>query len=600
MVQEEVVKKFIDKRKEYLDEINRLDRQFSLVSGLRIVSFIAGVCLLLIGISDKVDVAGIAGALFTLIFIYLIKIHGDIVRNTDIAKSRYTVTERYIMRLGNDWRKFPDNGSEYLGQDNTVASDIDLLGADSLYQMINVCHTDKGKQKLAGCMRLENVNTDEIKRRNEAISELVNKNDFAVRFEAAGMRLSQGKKKFHPEAFEEYCQKSESGKLPVWAEAARWILPVVEVASLVLWIVGIVDYGFPLVGFLVLLAFSWISKPITDSVILPFYSVGNVVDDYLEMMEEVENEQFESELLNEFRINLCGKNGAMQAFAALRSIGQAYNVCFNPLVHQILCGFFLWDFQLAHFMSKWKKKYGNAASGCFECIAAFEELLSLSVVGVVRKTCWAQVDNECRIKAAGLYHPLIAPDSVIDNDASLKAGVTIITGSNMSGKTTFLRTVAINLALAFMGAPVCGDSLTAGVMKIFTSMRITDDVAHGISTFYAEILRIKTMAEYRKKNLPMICLIDEIFKGTNSADRIVGAKEVIVRLSGDNCITIVSTHDFELCDITDVNNNEAMNYHFEEHYENDELRFDYKMKDGRCTTTNARAILRLAGFDVSD
>lgn len=201
-----------------------------------------------------------------------------------------------------------------------------------------------------------------------------------------------------------------------------------------------------------------------------------------------------------------------------------------------------------------------------------------------------------------LFHPLIAQDKVQANSANLSAGITIVTGSNMSGKTTFLRTLAINLALAYMGAPICGKSLSAGYMKLFTSMRVTDDVAHGISTFYAEIMRIKAMADYRENRLPMLCLIDEIFKGTNSADRIVGATEAIRRLAGDCCMTIVSTHDFELCEICDMDGNPAKNYHFEEYYEETEegskLCFDYKIKNGRCTTTNAREILRMAGFVV--
>ena len=168
----------------------------------------------------------------------------------------------------------------------------------------------------------------------------------------------------------------------------------------------------------------------------------------------------------------------------------------------------------------------------------------------------------------------------------------------MSGKTTFLRTLAINLALLYMGAPVCAKEFKASYMKIFTSMRVTDDVAHGISTFYAEILRIKTMSEYKKINQPMLCLIDEIFKGTNSADRIVGAKGVITGLSAPNTMVIVSTHDFELCALAKEDGSQVTNYHFEEYYQDDQLKFDYKIKDGRCTTTNARAILKMAGFDI--
>ena len=162
----------------------------------------------------------------------------------------------------------------------------------------------------------------------------------------------------------------------------------------------------------------------------------------------------------------------------------------------------------------------------------------------------------------------------------------------MSGKTTFLRTVAVNMVLSYIGAGVCADEFSVPYMKIFTSMRIMDDVAGGISTFYAEILRIKDMAEYvaSGNEVPAICLIDEIFKGTNSADRIVGAKEALSKLSNGNALVMVSTHDFELCDLSEDN------YHFEEHYENGELKFDYKIRDGRCTTRNAMAILEMAGL----
>ena len=135
-------------------------------------------------------------------------------------------------------------------------------------------------------------------------------------------------------------------------------------------------------------------------------------------------------------------------------------------------------------------------------------------------------------------------------------------------------------------------------MKIFTSMRVMDDVTNGISTFYAEILRIKDMSQYIKKmgNVPALCLIDEIFKGTNSADRIVGAENAIRKLSEGSGFVIVSTHDFELCELKMSDGRDVENYHFEEYYEDDELKFDYKIKDGRCTTRNATTLLKMAGL----
>ena len=228
-----------------------------------------------------------------------------------------------------------------------------------------------------------------------------------------------------------------------------------------------------------------------------------------------------------------------------------------------------------------------------------EELLSFAALARTRDVSYPEVTRHDKVEvtAENMRHPLIDPSKVVPNGAAFKGGTTIITGSNMSGKTTFLRTLGINLILAYAGAPVCAENMHADYMKIFTSMRVTDDVSNGISTFYAEILRIKSMVEYKKNDMPMLCLIDEIFKGTNSADRIVGASQVIKKLSDDNSMTIVSTHDFELCDLKNEAGVPAVNYHFEEYYEGDQLRFDYKKKDGRCTTTNAMAILHMAGLD---
>ena len=322
----------------------------------------------------------------------------------------------------------------------------------------------------------------------------------------------------------------------------------------------------------------------------------------MDVLETVRDKSFKSQQLSQLYDSLCGDKGSYQAFKALKGISQAYNIMFNPVLHQVLSSLFFWDYQLAVAVSSWKKKYGENISGCFDNIGELEALISLALVGVIHQCGWGELtyDDNVSLKVVDAYHPLIDQTKVISNSAAIESGITIITGSNMSGKTTFLRTLAINLALLYMGAPVCAKEFKSSYMKIFTSMRVTDDVAHGISTFYAEILRIKTMSEYKEKNEPMLCLIDEIFKGTNSADRIVGAKGVILGLAAPNTMVMVSTHDFELCALTNEDGSQVTNYHFEEYYQDDQLRFDYKIKDGRCTTTNARAILKMAGFDLCE
>ena len=159
-----------------------------------------------------------------------------------------------------------------------------------------------------------------------------------------------------------------------------------------------------------------------------------------------------------------------------------------------------------------------------------------------------------------------------------------------------MRSIGINLFLAYAGGAVLADEFEAAEMAVFTSMRLSDNVGEGISTFYAELLRIKEIIDYSHQGKPMIALVDEIYRGTNSQDRIFSAAETLRRLSKPQAMTIVTTHDFELCDLEKERSLDAVNYHFSEYYQHDEILFDYVIRPGRCQTTNARQLLRLVGI----
>lgn len=200
------------------------------------------------------------------------------------------------------------------------------------------------------------------------------------------------------------------------------------------------------------------------------------------------------------------------------------------------------------------------------------------------------------LSVTGLTHPLLKQPGAVGNDFVMAHQTCMITGSNMSGKTTFLRSIGVNSILAYAGGFCTASSFRISRMAVCTSMRTADDINEGISTFYAELLHIQKIIETSRKQKPMLALIDEIYKGTNSTDRIFAARETVKKLAKPYVFTILTTHDLELCSIEQDAGMDAANFHFCEHYHEDQILFDYKIRHGICETANARYLLRMAGI----
>jgi len=578
--------------------IKKEEKKSSLFSILRLVVFLGIVYFSYISFGKKGSLITIAAAAVMLVmFFLLIYLHARVNRKIKNKRIKQGVLFRYRDRYSDEWKKFPENGSDFLYDKDTVSRDIDLLGNASLYQYLSVAHTLDGKRKLAQLLTLEDVDISKQKDRSEAVAELAELHDFAVRFETISESIDYIKK-FNMEVR----SVVDAKKLAFGAKLNMVLIPLLNITAIISLFFGMPIWIFWVTFFYGLIVSEALKKHL-ETVVAIAYANGVKADGIEEMLNSIGEQEFHSKYLAEMREEVLREGGILSSVRGLKRIGAAYNISYNPLVHTILSGVLGWDLAVAFAADKWNQKYSNVFPKCKEVIAEMEVLLSLSVLSYLRDTCQPEVDFTGKtikgIETKGMMHPLLSMDSVVDNDAELKNELTIITGSNMSGKTTFLRTIAINLVLSYIGAGALAESFRTPYFKIFTSMRVMDDASSGISTFYAEILRIKQMSEYikEKPEIPAICFIDEIFKGTNSADRIVGAKEALRKLTSEKGnMVLVSTHDFELCELTKKDGEAADNYHFEEFYEDDELKFDYKMRNGRCTTRNAMALLKLAGL----
>lgn len=562
--------------------------RYSAISMMRLISFMAAVVLFFLGFSKANVIFLIIGAFSFALFVVFVKQHSNISKRIKHDEMLISVLERYIDRIDGKWMKNSDKGMDFLTPEDTLSHDIDLIGKGSLFQYISIAHSTEGRRKLADIITLKKNVFADRKARYDAISELADNDEFRYEFETLASKSE--------ESFKDVVETDE--KLPGSLYVLMVVVPLLTLLSLVYIFCAGGNPAVILITFIVGLAFTWIPKGILDKYIVPVSTYGNVAEDYYEVLDEMNKVEFKSSILKGLKERVTGDKGILEAIKSMQRIGDLANISFNPIIHMLLAGFVGWDLYMALIAQRWMAKHKGVFGECRDIIADIEELGSFAVLVALRDTCEPEITEEMKVEFEDIYHPLIPADKVISNSASLGNRITIITGSNMSGKTTFLRSIAINTVLCYVGCGVCASSFRIPVMKLFTSMRVMDDISGGISTFFAEILRIKSMADYVESgaDIPALCLIDEIFKGTNSADRIVGAEEAVKKLSAGNCLVMLSTHDFELCDITSATGEKADNYHFEEHYKDDTVCFDYKIKNGRCTTRNALALLKMAGI----
>ena len=576
-----------------LAEKRRLNRRGQMLSWLRLTTFF--LCLLALAAAwdtSALEIYLVAVAL-ACCFTALLRRHGRLFEQRLLLESHIAALSNFLARFSGEWHNFPVTGAEYLRDELPQAQDLSLFGADSIYQYLCAARTKAGRDRLADALSPFPADLALARKRQKAVEELIARPRLVLDLTAAAALLPDGHDtKPLLATLQRNTEKPYAGTAFI-----AWVLP----AALALAIVGasLSLIGWTMPATLVLLQFliAFALGRRTASAQKPLAAMHRELRLYERLFSRLEDATFQSPHLIALQAQLKA-GGAARSLRRLAALADHAHTRHNLIFLLLANAFFLSDLHFAHRIAHWQEEAAAHLGDWLAAWAETEVLLSLSTVGLVREVyAFPKLleDASPRLEAKNLTHLLIPEEKAVPNDIGATAGTRIITGSNMSGKTTYLRTVASACVLAYAGAPVPGERLCLSPLHIFTSIRVTDDAAHGLSTFYAEILRIKSMMAFKEKNLPMLIVIDEIFKGTNSADRLIGAREAISRLTGADFITLVSTHDFELCEI-ESDAAPVTNWHFEESYEDDKLLFDYKIKEGRCTTRNAQYLLKMAGI----
>ena len=606
---------FSQKIEEIDKALQSKERSLRRLGTYRLFSFGAFIFCLTWGIREISIVGYLLALVGIIVFGKLVSSYGQLKKKLQYDKAMKSVLEKYKQRLSDGpegWKEFNENGKAYLMEEDTVASDLDLLGRSSLYQYLSVCQTPIGKMKLAKALKDGCTSLDELKKRQGAVKELIEDEAFALKLQAIGVLMAE-EESLHEKRDEEVKQfianaKEKKSYVSKAMCLLSYVLPFITLFAVIVvlkdTLTGAQDrrvmaYIVSSIGIVLQLAIGIWGGRSNKTLLEPAYAFTKKISVYEAFFTAIEEKEFKSAYLKEMKEKLAENGGAVKGIKAIKGLSGAIEVCFNTILHGILVMLLMWDVHCKDALSRWQKQYGDHVEMWFEMIGEIELILSLATLGHIKENyCIPTITEEDRPKLSfkALAHPLIQESKVVSNSFKIEDDTCIITGSNMSGKTTFLRSIGVNLALAYAGGIVLAQQFTASRMKVLTSMRANDRIDQGISTFYAEILRIKEMVEYSKLEKTMLVLIDEIFKGTNSVDRIIGAEETIKKLGLPWVSVMVSTHDFELCHLQLQGARKMMNYHFEEYYEEDKILFDYRLKSGISQTKNAQYLLKMAGI----
>lgn len=580
-------------------------RQHKLMNFLSVLRLILVlISLLVFFILYKKGIYHLASLTF-IAFLTAFFILGNIHKNLELKKNLTTTIKntnlKSIKRISGEWKDFLDTGEDLITKNHNYAMDLDILGKGSLFQMLNSCNSFVGRHRLKDILCGEvDFSVDEIYERQIAIEEIASNLGFMQRFISEGDKIKDEFK--DPSELITWGNSYNKTYLnPILCIAVNFF-PLVTISFLILplFITSLsFNIGKLLIGLqIVFLILDLKNREILLGSVLKYKSD---IYAYGSMLYQFENKNFKSNYLKKLQQQLKTNNDKkvnhqIKKLSRIISLIQdKKNFLYFPL--NIL---FLMDYRAILKLENWKKSYGKNIENYVEVVGEIEALCSLALINHDNPnyTLPTFEKNLLMLEAKEVHHPLLGKSAVSNNFFLNNINsIALITGSNMSGKSTLLRTIGVNMILSYSGTKVAASNFKCSKMKIYTCMRIVDNLEENISSFYAEILKVKSLIEASNKNIPIFFLLDEIFKGTNSTDRHIGAKILINQLSKKNTLGMVSTHDLELCDLA-LENSKIKNYNFREYYTDNSIKFDYKLREGISKTKNALYLLKMAGIEI--
>ncbi|UYZ58969.1 MutS-related protein [Hymenobacter latericus] len=530
------------------------------------------------------------------LFLLVMRWHGRIGYQLRQRQLLRLINQEELDRLGGKLAGF-DEGLRYADAAHPYTADLDVFGPHSLFQLVSRTTSRLGQDALAGWLQAP-APPEQLWLRQQAVAELAPDVVWRQHWQARARHFP--KQSDDPRPFLQWMHAPDFYARRGWLLALLFVLPPLAIIGSALWLMGWSGWlaGGP---FLAMYALNYRFRQERDAVFERSMDMYDVLRAYRDQLLHLEGRPCTTPYLASLRNRLLERGAPASGYVArLARIAQNFSLRWSTLAGFFANNLLMWDFFWMWRLERWKRQLGGALEPWLEVVAEVEALASLAATQYANPE-WAVpelVASPLTFESEALAHPLIlSPERVANNFATAGAGRTaLITGSNMSGKTTFLRTVGVNLVLALAGGPVCARRLRCGPAQLFTAMRTQDNLAESTSSFYAELKRLRQLLDLTEQGQPVFFLLDEILKGTNSRDRHDGARGLIRQLHRRPASGFVSTHDLELGDLEQELPGFVTNYSFNSEIIGDDIRFDYRLTPGLCREFNASKLMELMGI----
>ena len=522
--------------------------------------------------------------------------HSRILRACELAERATGFYEKGLARVEDRWSGFEETGERFEDPHHVYAADLDLFGKSSLFQLLSTARTRMGEDTLAQWL-LSPSTMGQIRERHAAVDELRNQFDLREDLAVLGEDVGVG---VHPEALLKWAESPNRMK-PLWIRWLALLLAALAVSGAVVW----AHWGMatPLVLIVVIEAVLTyrLKKPL-EEVLHGTEHAFRDLDLFSGVLARVEGHRFQTPRLQALQRELLSSGvPGSQAIARLRTLVDLINSRHNIAV-RIIDAPLMYSVQVAFAAERWRQAHGGALRLWVDAIGQMEALLSLASYSFEHPSDPFPefVDGAASFDGEDLGHPLVPAATCVRNSVSIcgETRVLLVSGSNMSGKSTLLRAVGLNVVLAMAGAPVRARRLRLTPLQVGASIRVNDSLQEGSSRFYAEITRLRQIVDLASGDPALLFLLDELLQGTNSKDRRIGAEGIVRALVNRGAIGLVSTHDLALTDIGGAVAGHLRNVHFQDELANGRITFDYKLRDGVVTKSNGLELMRSIGLEV--